>query len=309
MPQTSASPATAPGSTPPLGLLLDVDGPIASPLTRSIAIPSIVEDLVRLATAGVPIVFNTGRSDAFLRDEVVGPLVAAGLPEHARVFAVCEKGAVWFEITSAGMGELSVDGDLAVPEPIGRAVEALVAERFADHVFFDDTKRAMVSVEQRTDVSGDAYRPVQRDFDARAFAEFERHGLGVTDGSREAPSPGGDVDYRIDATIISTDIESVVLGKDLGARRAIDWLEQHGTLPVAWRTVGDSRTDYAMADWLHRNGFEVAHVDVRPADGVPETPYPVLTAGDLVHDEAGAAFLARWVDMVHGRAAHDRDVA
>jgi hypothetical protein len=48
---------------------------------------------------------------------------------------------------------------------------------------------------------------------------------------------------------------------------------------------------------------------VRPADGVPEKPYPVLTADELIHDEAGAAFLSRWVDMVAGVADDDRDVA
>ena len=102
--------------------------------------------------------------------------------------------------------------------------------------------------------------------------------------------------WRVDPTIISTDIESVRLGKDLGAERALELLAEDGELPVAWRTVGDSRSDYAMADWLHANGHDVAHVDVRPADGVPATEYPVLTsASGLIHDEAGAEFLARWV--------------
>ncbi|WP_367882058.1 hypothetical protein [Rathayibacter oskolensis] len=57
--------------TASLGLLLDVDGPIASPVTRTISIPAIADDLVRLANAGIPIVFNTGRSDAFLRERVL----------------------------------------------------------------------------------------------------------------------------------------------------------------------------------------------------------------------------------------------
>ena len=49
------------------------------------------------------------------------------------------------------------------------------------------------------------------------------------------------------------------------------------------------------ADWLHANGHDVAHVDVRPSDGVPATPYPVLTAPDgVIHDDAGARFLADW---------------
>lgn len=291
-----------------LGLLLDVDGPIASPITRSIAIDSVTRDLVTLADAGIPIVFNTGRSDAFLREEVVAPLVAAGLPAHARVFAVCEKGAVWFPITAAGAGEIEVSGELAVPIAYGEAIENLVAERFSDYMFFDRTKRAMVSVEQHKHVQSADYLRQQKEFDAAAFAEMGLHDLGIEHNGVNAAASDGTVGYRVDSTIISTDIESIQLGKDLGAMRAIEMLLPGGALPVEWRTVGDSRTDYAMADWLHEQGHTVAHVDVRPADGVPEKPYPVLTAGELIHDEAGAAFLARWVEMVRGTATQDGDV-
>lgn len=294
--------------SPLLGLLLDVDGPIASPVTRTIAIDSIVSDLVALADAGIPVVFNTGRSDAFLREEVVAPLIAAGLPDHARIFAVCEKGAVWFPITPEGAGEIQVSSELAVPAAYGAAIEELVTERFSEHMFFDQTKRAMVSVEQHTHVESADYRVQQIEFDAAAFAEAGRHGLGVEHDGVSAAASDGLVGYRVDSTIISTDIESVQLGKDLGAMRAIEMLQPNGPLPLHWRTVGDSRTDYAMADWLHEQGYSVAHVDVRPADGVPEKPYPVLTAGELIHDEAGAAFLARWVEMVRGTAAQDGDV-
>ncbi|MCU1634977.1 MAG: hypothetical protein JWQ68_216, partial [Cryobacterium sp.] len=85
-----------PQTESPLGLLLDVDGPIASPVTRTIATPSIITDLVTLAAAHVPIAFITGRSAAFIREQVVGQLVASGLPDDVRMYGVCEKGAVWF---------------------------------------------------------------------------------------------------------------------------------------------------------------------------------------------------------------------
>ncbi|MBT1636881.1 MULTISPECIES: hypothetical protein [Clavibacter] len=289
----------------PLGLLLDVDGPIASPITRTLAIPSIATDLVELAAAGVPIVFNTGRSDAFIREQVVGPLLAAGLPEGARVHAVCEKGASWFSITPAGAGEVHVDRSLALPEAYMRDMERLVAERFADWMFFDATKHAMVSLEQLTSVSSADYLAVQPDLDARAVEMLTAHGLGSVLEGVEVPDAEGRVQVRVDPTIISTDIESIRLGKDLGAARALELLADSGPLPLRWRTVGDSRTDYAMAGWLHEHGHEVAHVDVRPADGIPATPYPVLTAGDLVHDHAGAAFLAHWVRIVRGEEADD----
>ncbi|MCU1529844.1 MAG: hypothetical protein JWP75_3607, partial [Frondihabitans sp.] len=91
----------------------------------------------------------------------------------------------------------------------------------------------------------------------------------------------------------------VALGKDLGARRALELLSLDGAPPQTWRTVGDSRGDYAMADWLHDQGYDVAHVDVRPADGVPSKAYPVLTsATGLIHDAAGAEFLAGWLGEV-----------
>lgn len=293
---------------PPFGLLLDVDGPIASPLTRTIAIASIVDDLVTLADAGIPVVFNTGRSDAFLREQVVEPLVAAGLPAHARVVGVCEKGAVWFEITPEGVGDLHIDDEVTVPASYGEAIERIVEREFDDYMFFDHTKRAMVSVEQHTHIDRDDFRAQQRLFDDAAFAEMEAHGLGIEHDDRVSADADDAVSFRIDTTIISTDIESVRLGKDLGAERAIEMLRPTGPIPLRWRTVGDSRTDYAMADWLHDEGYEVAHVDVRPADGIPARPYPVLTARELIHDEAGAAFLARWVEMVHGDATHDHDV-
>ncbi|GAA2241587.1 hypothetical protein GCM10009851_28730 [Herbiconiux moechotypicola] len=280
--------------TPPLGLLLDVDGPIASPVTRTIAIPSIAADLVALANAGVPVVFNTGRSDEFLQGEVVGPLVEGGLRDEARVFGVCEKGAVWFRITPEGVGDLTVDDSLLVPSQLREQIARLVAEQFADSMFFDDTKRTMVSVEQRTDVDSDHYLGVQPDFDRAVLDLCRTDDIGALWRSERHPAADGSIRYRLDPSIISTDIESVRVGKDLGAERALDLVAATGAVPTLWRTVGDSRGDYAMADWMHGRGFDVAHVDVRPAEGVPEKPYDVLTESGVVNDAAGAVFLRRW---------------
>jgi hypothetical protein len=267
-------------SLPPLGLLLDVDGPIASPITRTVAIPSIISDLVILANLGIPIAFNTGRSDVFIRDQVLKPMLAGGLVPEARVYGVCEKGAVWFGGTMSTFDGVHVDETVAIPREIVDELREVVAARYSDTMFFDETKRAMVSVEQRTDVSSEAYQAQQLRFDAEAADAFARRGL---EG------------FRIDPTIISTDVESALLGKALGAERALELMEVTGGIPRLWRTVGDSRSDYSMADYLHERGFDVAHLDVRPEDGVPETPYEVLIEGDLIHDEAGASFLSRWV--------------
>ncbi|WP_188509358.1 hypothetical protein [Conyzicola nivalis] len=290
----------APSVTAPLGLLLDVDGPVASPVSRSIGIPSIVSDLVLLAGAGVPIAFITGRSDAFIRDEVITPLLAAGLGEAlarpaTSMFGVFEKGAVWAPVTADGLGDIVVDEAVALPKAVVDELRELVASEFSDTMFFDETKHAMVSVEQRTDVSREVYLPTQERFNDASFAVLERHGIGVRLGDREAPDAAGQVPFRLDPTIISTDIESVLLDKDRGAERALEYFAASGPLPTLWRSVGDSRSDYLMADHLHSAGYDVAHVDVRPLDGILDRPYDIITEGELIHDEAGAAFLGHWV--------------
>lgn len=267
-------------SAPAFGLLLDVDGPIASPVSRRVAVESIGRDLAAMANAGIPVIFNTGRSDAFIAEQVVPVLRAAGLEPATPVYTVSEKGAVWAEVTPEGLGEVSVDAELKLPDALSEDVRELVAERFSELMFFDETKRAMVSVEQHVEVASEDYLPAQEEFDAAVPALLKKHGL---------------EEVRIDPTIISTDVEHQRLGKDLGASRSLELLAERDIHPQAWYTMGDSRTDYAMADWLHEQGHTVRHVDVRPADGVPETEYPVLVSETgAIHDEAGAEFLHRW---------------
>ena len=80
--------------TPPLGIFLDVDGPVSSPETRTVA-AALLEDVGALLAIGVPVALNTGRSTDFAAEHVLRPLVAAGLPPASRLHAICEKGGSW----------------------------------------------------------------------------------------------------------------------------------------------------------------------------------------------------------------------
>ncbi len=277
-----------------LGLLLDLDGPVASPVHRRIVHDSIADDIVALVDAGAVVVFNTGRSDAFVAEVIVPALAARGIRPERRVIGVCEKGGVWFHVTADGIGELTTDEAFRPPAAVVEGVDALVTERYAGTMFFDRTKRTMISVEQRTDVESADYLAVQPAFDRDVLELFRQHGTGAElDGDR-APDAEGEVAFRIDPTIISTDIESVRVGKDLGAERAVRMLEADGLpVPRRWFSMGDSPSDYRMADWMHETGRGVTHVDVRPV-AVGEKPYEVLRPEDgLVNDDAGAVFLRR----------------
>lgn len=279
----------------PFGLLLDVDGPIASPVSRTIAFESIVADLLSLASAGIPIAFITGRSDAFMRTQVVARLVEGGLDTRSHVFGVFEKGGCWAPVTPRGLGELEIDHALAIPVSMREAVEGLAREHYADTMFVDEAKHVMISLEASVEVSPPEYQAAQSRYQEQVFTVLQGLGVGVRYGDRVAPDREGAVPWRIDPTIISTDVESVKLDKDRGADRALDWFAARGVTAERWWSVGDSRSDYLMADAVHARGIPVSHLDVRPADGLLERPYRVVVDPILVNDAAGAAFLSERV--------------
>jgi hypothetical protein len=275
---------------PPLGLLLDVDGPVASPLTRTVAEP-LLADLRTLLAAGIPVVLNTGRSAAFAVEHVLAPLAAGGLPSGARLHAVCEKGGVWTSATEDGVGDVHVDDALTVPALCGELMTALVRTAYGDAMFVDVTKRTMATVEARTDVPPAFYAERQRPFDEELLAGLGAAGIGVRLRDRCLPDANGRTRWRIDPSVIATDVESVEAGKALGARRALALLDADGPLPRVWHTLGDSRGDYAMADQLHALGHEVTHVDVGTAPPLPARPYEVRTVPGLTYEQAGEAHL------------------
>jgi hypothetical protein len=283
-------------SAPPLGLLLDVDGPVASPVTRTVS-PALLGYLRTLLGAGVPVVLNTGRSEAFVRERVLHPLAAVKLPAGARLHAVCEKGGVWTTAGPDGAGEVHVDAALAVPEICSAVLAELVGDGYGDAMFLDTTKRTMGTVEARTDVPASTYAERQRAFDAELLARLAGAGLGVRMRDEDHPDADGRTPWRIDPSVIATDVESVRAGKALGVRRALDLLRADGPLPRAWQTVGDSRTDYAMADQLHAFGRDVTHVDVGPEPPLVR-PYPVRAVPGATYEAAGAVHLRELVAQV-----------
>ena len=232
---------------------------------------------------------NTGRAVDFVQDRVLGPLMTGGLPPNARLHAVCEKGGVWTTAQPDAAGEVHIDPGLRVPDVCRDLLERLVAATYGDAVFVDRTKRVMATVEARTDVPNHLYRVRQRDFDADLLAGMRAAGLGVRLRAERHPDADGRTPWRIDPSVIATDVESADSGKALGARRALALLAADGPLPRTWHTVGDSRSDYAMADHLHERGHEVTHVDVGPQPPLLDRRYPVVTVPGQVYETAGGA--------------------
>ena len=89
-----------------------------------------------------------------------------------------------------------------------------------------------------------------------------------------------------------------LLSPALGARRALDLLAADGPLPSTWHTVGDSRSDYAMADHLHGLGHDVTHVDVGPRPPRTDRPYRVSAVPGMTYEVAGEAHLRRLAERL-----------
>lgn len=291
---------------PPLALLVDLDGPLANPTARTVIEPTIFPSIRALLLAGLPVVINTGRSAQYVLDHVITPMKAFGDLPKTGFYVVCEQGAVWFPVVEGQEQALQVDTSIAVPDPFAQAVMAMAAERFSDTMFIDHTKLAMVSVEQRLDVSHELYVVGQRQFVEQTVKIGEVMGLPVIVGLPRPVDPVGTI--RVHPTIISTDVEPAAVGKDLGAQRAWAMLERDGLLPKAWRCVGDSPSDILMADWLYQQGQSVRHLDVSLEGNAPDDrPFPVLRPAHRWLDDAGAAYL-RWVlAKVNGQGLDEQD--
>jgi hypothetical protein len=286
-------------SAPPLGILLDVDGPVSSPVTRTVS-AELLDDVRALLAVGVPVVLNTGRSTAFVDEQVFGPLAAAGLPGRARLHAICEKGGSWTSAHGDGIGEVHTDPALRVPDIARDLVQRLVDDGYGDAMFVDDTKVVMATVEARTDVPNEVYLERQQGFDAALLAGLTTAGLGVRLRDERHPDADGRTPWRIDPSVIATDVESDDSGKALGAHRALTLLAEDGALPSVWHTVGDSRSDYAMADHLHGLGYDVTHVDVGPQPPLDGRPYTVTRLPGLVYQHAGEAHLRALAERFTG---------
>jgi phosphoserine phosphatase len=95
------------------------------------------------------------------------------------------------------------------------------------------------------------------------FAPRQRELVTALQETLSAPEHRG-LDLEIDATTIATDIQDRRAGKDLGARRVVDWLARRGLMPEHFVTMGDSQSDVAMAVELQdKHRVDFVHVGDR----------------------------------------------
>ena len=192
---------------PSVAWLFDVDGVITNPQQKKVTEPQILKEIAKRLELNQPVALVTGRSLDFMKARVINPL-AKILKDNKSLqnfLAVGEKGGVWISYDSNSHGSEEIDKSISVPQALQEEVRSLVENKFPETMFFDETKRTMISTEMKDGISLNNYHAQQKDLCAQLEELLEKHNLKDR--------------LEVDPSTIATDIQNKHVGKDFAAKR------------------------------------------------------------------------------------------
>ncbi len=247
------------------GWLFDVDGVLSHLVEKKNTEKELLERILDMLEKGEPVALNTGRSVDFAVEKVFKELEAMAKDKNIfkNLLLVGEKGAIQVSYDSNGDYFEEIDKSITVPEYLQKEVRELVENKFSDIMFYDDTKRTMISVEMQNGRNVDEFIPRQAELHSLLEQLLVKHGL--------------EKDYKLDPTRIALDLENKHVGKHLGAKKVLDWLKKIKIKPQEFITFGDSKSDAGMAEEIFRQGLKVELVFVggKALLGDKEFDFPV----------------------------------
>lgn len=220
--------------------LFDVDGVITNPELKK-ANPQIIKKLLEILERGEILGFNTGRSLEFVIEEVLRPLneKLANKDLLYNVFFVGEKGGTWGDYKN-GKIENRVDPQITIPGELEQKIRDLVSFKYSETMFFDETKKTMISTEL---VKG------------KDLTRFHEEQKTLVEDMKKILEHLGVANLVIEPSIIATDIQNPHVGKDLGVERFLMLIKGKGE-PEEFETFGDSPGDLEMHKYLVKHGHK-----------------------------------------------------
>ena len=218
--------------------LFDVDGVITNPELKK-ANPQIIKKLSEILERGEILGFNTGRALEFVIEEVLKPLEVTLTNKDLlyNVFFVGEKGGMWGDYKN-GKIENIVDPQISIPDELNQKIRDLISFKYSDNMFFDETKRTMISTEFKKGTDLSKFHEEQKILVEEMRKILEHQGLN---------------NLTIEPSIIATDIQNPHVGKDLGVERFLMLIKGKGE-PEEFETFGDSPGDLEMHKYLVKHG-------------------------------------------------------
>lgn len=142
----------------------------------------------------------------FIRQEVITPILEKlhqqNLSESLlhNFFAVGEKGNAWIEDE-----EDSYDMSTAISKDFAAKVKTLIEKEFSKTMFYDTTKKTMISTEMHTGLPVEKYLPARDKLSQIFYKMLDQEKLKDK--------------YIIDATITAVDVQHITAGKALGTKK------------------------------------------------------------------------------------------
>lgn len=230
--------------------LFDVDGVVTHPEQKRVTEPKIITEMAVRLQKGEPVALVTGRSVDFMREKVINLLrVELRDPSLLQNFlAVGEKGGVMLSFDQSGNEIEQIDESITVPPSMQDEARTLVEQKYSKAVFFDKTKRTMISIEMHDGFNLDEFKKIQPQLDQDLENLVARYNQQAS--------------LKIDSTTIATDIQNNHVGKDFAAGHVLEWLRERGIKPARYIAFGDSLSDLEMAQRIHEDGLPVEFIFV-----------------------------------------------
>lgn len=269
-------------------LIFDVDGVLTHPEKKRVMDETLYDELIDRLRSNQPVTLNTGRSLEWLQQNILTPLLGRidGTDDIDKVailrnlLVVGEKGGTWGTYDNTGAFVTNASEKLVIPEILKERARELIDQKYAESMFYDETKLTMLSVEMRDGFDQPTFATIQAEF--------------VKDLQRILQETGNDKTYRVDPTTIATDVESPNVSKALGVRRLLDFLDARD---FSYRSAdfigfGDSMSDVAMTDELSRQGMSnITFVYVGKPTDKPLTTKAYNVVQIPGYDQAALEFL------------------
>lgn len=226
-------------NTPHTAWLFDIDGVLTDPEKKKVTRPEIFDELINRLKIEEPVGLNTGRSLDFIINEVLEPLEKRIKDRKIlrNVVALGEKGGSWIVYDDEGNRTVEVDDEILVPNAVQRKIRELVdGNLYSETVFFDETKKTMVSIELKMNRTIEDFETIKQQLKndlEGVLCEFKI-----------------EKKYKIDPTRIAVDVENINVGKALGARKFVEFLDKKEIEPIEYICFGDSVSDYDMYEEL-----------------------------------------------------------
>lgn len=219
-----------------------------------------MEDIAVRLRQDEPVILNTGRSISWVQTRIIARLYHAhNLRDRGamrNLLVVGEKGGTWLTFDDEGLMHEHIDDSISVPQDLQDEIRRIVEERFSKTMFFDKTKRTMITIEMNEindkrfdgDLTLEAFARNQKELVETLKELLERRNLTQ--------------DLSIDPTTIATDVQNRHVGKDIAVGKAFVWLRSRGVKAEKFIAVGDSISDIPMAEELQISGEKVEFVFV-----------------------------------------------